>query len=192
MKYLRRAAAFLAKKAVLYTLILSLLTYTFYMAFNLSNAYIVVSEGLEERVRVTLTRTGSTALKNYFSDEFVNVDIRLSKSRNGTDEYRFFDISSFEYDVKVSNLRWHPLRTHNVIDADGKIVQTYHGVITCTITETVSNISGSLKREYATDENKHEIEHWNSGRYDVTLGKVNGSWRVVSMVQDLNFRDPES
>ena len=41
MKYLRRLAAFAAKKLVIITLIACLAVYAFYLAFNYSNAYII-------------------------------------------------------------------------------------------------------------------------------------------------------
>ena len=193
MKYLRRAALFLAKKAVLYTVLLSLLLYAFFLAFNLSNAYIVVSEGLRTRVSVTLTRTGSAALNHYFTDSFVNSDQVLSASRYGTDKYRYFDISSFEYDVDISSMRWRPLKNVSVEDPVTHEKTTYRGIVTCVATENVNNISGSLKREYASEaESIGPIDHWNSGRYTVTLVRVDGDWLIVSMVQDKNFQDPNS
>ena len=193
MKYLRRAAVFLAKKAVLYTLVLSLLIYAFFMAYHLSNAYITVSEGLESRVSVTLTRTGSAALNHYFTDSFISTDPVLSASKNGTDTYRYFDISSFEYDVDISSLRWRPLKSVSVENPATHEKTTYRGIVTCTATENVSNISGSLKREYASDaEAIGSISPWYSGRYTVTLVRVDGDWLIVSMVQDKNFQDPNS
>ncbi len=193
MKYLRRAASFLAKKAVLYTLIGSLLVYAFYMAFNLSNAYIIVSEGLKTRVNVTLTRTGSAALYHYFTESFVETDPVLSASKQGTDTYRFFDVSSFEYDADISSMRWRPLKTVSVENPVTHEKTTYRGVVTCTVTENVTNISGSLKREFASEaESIGKISPWYSGRYTVTLVRDQGDWLIVSMVQDQNFRDPNS
>lgn len=193
MKYLRRAAVFLAKKAVLYTLILSLLIYAFFMAYHLSNAYITVSEGLQARVSVTLTRTGSSALSHYFTGSFIDNDPVLSASKNGTDTYRYFDVSGFEYDVEISSLRWRPLKNVSVEDTVTHEKTTYHGVVTCTAKESVSNISGSLKREYASAaEEIGSISHWDSGRYNVTLVRVDGDWLIVSMIQDKNFQDPNS
>ncbi len=193
MKYLRRAAVFLAKKAVLYTLVLSLVVYAFFMAFNLSNVYILVSEGLKTRVSVTLTRTGSSALNHYFSESFIDTDPVLSASKNGTDTYRYFDVSSFEYDVDLSSLRWRPLKTVSVENAVTHEKMTYHGIVTCTATENVTNIAGSLKREYAASaEAIGPISPWYSGRYTVTLVRIDGDWRIVSMVQDKNYQDPNS
>ncbi len=191
MKYLRRAALFLAKKAVLYTVILSLLIYAFFLAFTLSDAYIVVSEGLETRVSVTLTRTGSAALKHYFTESFINSDQVLSASRYGTDRYRYFDINSFEYDVDISSMRWRPLKNVSVEDPVTHEKATYRGIVTCVATEKVDNISGTLKREYASDaENIGPIDHWKSGRYTLTLVRIDGDWMIVSMVQDLSYQDP--
>ncbi|MBQ3763185.1 MAG: hypothetical protein II875_14445 [Clostridia bacterium] len=191
MKYLRRAAVFIATRLVLITLILSLLVYAFYMAFNLSNAYIVVSEGLEKRVSVTLTRTDSAALNHYFTKSFIDTDPVLSASKHGTDTYRYFDINSFDYDVKISSLWWRPLKTVSVENPNTGERTTYRGVVTCTVTETVSNITGSLKREYASS-GVGGLSHWGSGRYNLTLVSVDGDWLIVAMEQDSSYQDPDA
>ncbi|MBQ3669069.1 MAG: hypothetical protein II920_07575 [Clostridia bacterium] len=190
MKYLRRAAVYLAKHAVIFTIVISLIIYTFYMAYNLSNAYIIVSEGMEKRASVVLTKTGSDELDNYFTESFKSGDPTLAASKSGTDAFSKFDISSFDYDARISSLRWRPLKTVNVEDSKGQKT-SYRGVITLTVTENVTNISGSVKREYTSDE-AGELPHWNSGRYNVTLVKVNGDWLIVALEQDRSYQDPES
>ena len=192
MKYLRRAAVYIAKHAVIFTLVLCLLVYSFYMAYNLSTSYIIVQEGLEKRASVVLTRTGSAELNNFFTDSFISSDPLLRASNSGTDIYRYYDISSFDYDVSISNMRWRPLKTVNVVNGVTGAKTTYKGIVTLTATENVDNINGSLKREYASEEIDESKLHWNSGRYNVTLVKVNGDWLIVALEQDMSYQDPNS
>ena len=175
MKYLRRLAAFAAKKLIIFTLIACLAFYAFYLAFNYSNAYIIVSEGLQKRVDVCLTREDPTVLNRYFTPEFLDSDPVLAAAFSEASSYWFYNISSFDYDLKLQNLRWSPFR----------------GTVSCVVTEYVSDINGSVKSEYASTDHP-SIEPWKSGRYTVTLIRDSKGWKIAGLKQDQLYKDTES
>ncbi len=195
MKYLRRFATYTAKAAVALSLIAGLAAYVFYMAFNLSNAYIIVSEGLKERVDYVLRLSGSEALEKYFTYDFILNDQTLKERRSGNDEFSYFDVNSYDYDLDIDSLRWHPLQKISYRLGSGESV-TARGNITCTVTEKVKNISASRKREYSVGANGDTAQSattpkWSGGRYEVTLVKIDGEWYIAKMVPDKEYRDPD-
>ena len=62
MKYLRRMMSFLAVRLIVFTVCASVVVCAFYMAFEIGNAYVLISEGMEKRVSVALTRENATDL----------------------------------------------------------------------------------------------------------------------------------
>ncbi|MBR4234465.1 MAG: hypothetical protein IKR85_00200 [Clostridia bacterium] len=175
MKYLRRFAVFAAKKLVLFTLGASLLIYAFYLCFNIANAYIIVSEGMEKRVDVCLTRDDYVSLNDYFTVEYLNNDPVLAAAVSEASPYYPFEIKSYDYDIKLSSLRWSPRKN----------------CVTCTATEYVTAISGSVKAAYASSVSG-SVPSWSSGRYIVTLQKTDGRWKISSLQQDYSYKDVES
>ena len=176
MKYLRRFAAFFAKRLVILTLCVSLIVYAFYLAYNLGNAYILVTEGLEKRVDVCLTRDDYASLNNYFSASFLSADPVLAAAWSESSPYFFYDITSFEYEISLQRLRWHPRS----------------GTVTCIATERVTDISGKVRAEYASKA-APDIVPWKSTRYTVTLHKQSdGVWKITGLEQDTAYKDTES
>ncbi len=176
MKYLRRMLFFIARKLVLFTLCAALMIYAFYLAYNLGNAYMLVSEGMQKRVDVCLTREDYAALNKYFSASFLSADPVLAAAWTEASPYFFYNISSYEYDISVSRLRWHPRR----------------GTVTCVVTERVTDISGRVKAEYASQA-APDIVPWKSTRYTVTLHKQSGSeWIITGLEQDASYKDTDS
>lgn len=175
MKYLRRLAAFAAKKLLIFTLIVCLAVYVFYLAFNYSDSYIIVSEGLEKRVDVCLTREDPEVLSRYFTSDFLDSDPALKYAFSEASSYWFYNISSFDYKLKLERLRWSPLR----------------GTVSCVVTEYVSDINGSIKSEYASTDHP-SIEPWKSGRYTVTLIRDSKGWKIAGLKQDQLYKDTES
>ncbi len=176
MKYLRRFMFFIAQKLVIITLCASLIIYAFYLAYNLGNAYILVSEGMEKRVDVCLTREDYQALNNYFSAGFLSADPVLAAAWTEASPYFFYDISSYEYDISISRLRWSPRSS----------------TVTCVATERVTGIGGKVKAEFASQA-APDIVPWKSTRYTVTLHKQSsGKWLITGLSQDVNYKDTES
>lgn len=174
MKYIRRIASFLASRLVIITICVSLLVCAFYMAFNIGNAYVLVTEGLEKRVEVCLTREDFVSLNSYFTVNFLNSDPVLAVAVTEESPYYHFNITDFDYEIKLQKLRgaW-----------------PWADYITCVVTEHVTDITGSVKSAYSSTE-KGEITPWSSSRYTVVLRKqTDGSWKISSLKQDETYKD---
>lgn len=173
MKYLRRLMTFLASRMVIITLCAALLVTAFYMAFNMGSAYILVTEGFEKRVDVCLTRQEYTELNKYFSVGFLTNDPVLAASVSLESPYIPYNITGYDYDIKVEKLKAWP----------------WDDNISCIITEYVTNITGTVKNGY-TDVASINPPAWRSGRYYVGLERQGGKWVIGAIVQDDNYRDP--
>lgn len=173
MKYIRRFVFFIASRLVIITLCAALLVCAFYMAYNMGNAYIVMNEGLEKRVDVCLTRQDYTELNKYFTIGFLNSDPVLGVSVSDNAPYLPYNITSYDYDLKITNLYAWP----------------WQELISCTVTEYVTDIKGSVKPSYAQTVSG-SIPEWASGRYKVYLTKQDdGSWKISGLTQDQGYRD---
>ena len=166
MLYFRRLVWFIAKKLVLICIILGVLACGFYMAMNISNIYVVISDGMEKRVDVILTRQQAEELNKYFAAEFLLADPALEGSLDGTSAYADYNITGFEYDLKIEKLWAWP----------------WDNYANCTVVERVPSISGNviLSRR---NEVSSRIPKWQGGRYELTLAKTAGQWKVVGMQQ---------
>ena len=174
MKYIKRLAVFIASRLIIFSLCASLIICAFYMAYNIGDAYILVTEGLEKRVDVCLTRDDYTSLNSYFAASFLNQDPVLAVAVSESSPYYAYNITSFEYNIKLTKLRgaW-----------------PWADYITCVVTETVSDITGTVKAAYAS-EVSGEITPWKSSRYTVTLRKQSdGKWKITGLEQDPTYKD---
>jgi len=173
MKYIRRFVFFIASRLLIITLCISLLVCAFYMAYNMGNAYIVMNEGLEKRADVCLTRQDYTELNKYFSVSFLNSDPVLAVSVSDNAPYLPYNVTSYNYELNISNLYAWP----------------WQDIISCTVTEYVTDIKGSVKAAYAQTASS-TIPEWTSGRYTVYLTKQSdGSWKISGLKQDQGYRD---
>ena len=164
---------FIASRLVIITLCVSLLVCAFYMAFNMGNAYILVTEGMEKRVDVCLTRQDYVELNKYFTVSFLNSDPVLAVSTSQNAPYLPYTINSYDYEIKVSDLQAWP----------------WQNQISCTVTEYVTDITGSVKAAYAQSADS-KIPEWSSGRYKIYLSRqTDGSWKISGLMQDANYRD---
>ena len=176
MKYLKRIAAFLASKLVIITICVSLLVCAFYMAYNIGDAYILVTEGLEKRVEVCLTRSDFTSLNSYFTASFLNQDPVLAIAVTEDSPYYKYNISDFDYEIKLEKLRgaW-----------------PWADYVTCVVTEHVTDITGSVKAAYSSEASE-KTTPWKSSRYTVTLRKQSGgNWKITGLKKDDTYKDTD-
>lgn len=176
MKYLRRAMVRITLTLVIVTFVVSLLVCVFYMSYNIGSAYVLITEGLEKRVEVCLTREGYTELNNYFAVSFLTQDPVLAVSLTENSPYYSYNITNFDYDVKIQKLRAWP----------------WEDTITCTVTEFVDDIQGTVKAAYAATASG-KIAPWQSSRCKVTLHRQSdGVWKISGLVQDAGYKDTNS
>lgn len=177
MQYIRRLVWFIATRLIILCILLGMLVCGFFMAMNMSNIYVILDEGLEKRVEVILTREDAEELNKYFHYEFLNADPALVGAFDGTSAYDDYTISDFEYEMKIEKLWAWP----------------WDEYATCTITEMVPSITGKVISS-RTSEVSSEIPDWVGGRYNITLVKENGYWKILGMQQTaiLMTEEPDS
>lgn len=172
MKYLRRLLSFVAVKMVLFTACAAIIVCAFYIAFNLGNAYVLISEGMEKRAVVAMTREDPTDLNGYFTGGFLNADPVLESAFSEASPYLPYTITDYEYDITIESIRVWP----------------WGDEIVCTVVEHLDHIKGTVKAAYASDVSGSPAE-WKSGRYELRLKKDGGQWKIASIRQDNNYKD---
>lgn len=166
MKYIRRLMWFIASRLLVVTLLVSIVVCGFYMCMNSANIYVVVSDGLEKRVEVVLTREDSSELNNYFHSDFLKADPVLNLAFTESSPYVNYSISDFEYSLSIEELWAWP----------------WDSTATCRIVERVPSITGSVLSS-RKNEASETVPSWQGGRYDLTLVNVNGQWKISGMKQ---------
>ena len=166
MLYFRRFVWFIAKKLVILCIVLGMLACGFYMAMNMSNIYVVLQDGLEKRVDVMLTRQQAEELNKYFNAEFLLADPALAGALNGESAYVDYNITGFDYELTIEKLWAWP----------------WDSYANCTVVERVPSISGNVIASRRS-EISSRIPKWVGGRYDITLAKLAGQWKIVGMQQ---------
>lgn len=166
MLYIRRLIWFIASRLLIVCILAGMLVCGFFMALNMANIYVILDEGLEKRVEVILTREEAEELNKYFHYDFLNADPALAGAFDGTSAYDDYNITAFDYEMNIEKLWAWP----------------WDQYATCTVTEQVSGITGKVISSRASEVSP-EIPDWQGGRYNLTLVKKNGLWKVIGMQQ---------
>lgn len=166
MLYLRRMIWYIASRLVLICVVVGMLVSAFFMCMNISNVYIILDEGLEKRVDVILTREDAEELNKYFHYDFLNADPALAGAFDGTSVYVDYSITDFEYELTIEKLWAWP----------------WDDYATCTVVERVPSITGKVLSSRA-NEVSADIPQWQGGRYNITLVKQDGLWKIIGMQQ---------
>ena len=166
MQYIRRFIWSVAKFLIVLCVLLGMLSCGFFMGMNLANIYVVVEDGMEKRTDVMLTRAQGEELNKYFSSEFLIADPALVGARNGQSAYVDYNITGYDYDLTIERLWAWP----------------WDDYANCTVVERVPNIRGNVIASRRA-EISSRIPKWAGGRYELTLQKVEGQWKIVGMKQ---------
>ena len=166
MKYFRRFAGFLASRALIFTIAIAILACGFYMCLNTANVYIVLNDGLEKRVSVILTREDAPELNKYFHADFLSADPALLAAFDGSSPYVDYTISGFEHKLEIESLWAWP----------------WDDYATCTVVERVPSITGKVLSSRRADV-PAQVPDWQGGRYEITLVKTGGRWKIAGMRQ---------
>lgn len=174
MKYVRRLMWFIASRVLLVTIVASILVCGFYMCMNSANIYIVLNDGLKERVNVILTAQGAESLNDYFHADFLNSDGALQGAFSGQSAFGAYSITDFEYVLTIDSLWAWP----------------WDSTAACTVTERVPSITGSVlsSRKGEVDD---ALPKWQGGKYDITLVRSNGKWKITGMKQTGIIVEPD-
>lgn len=166
MKYVRRLMWYIASRLLLVTVLVSVLVCAFYMCMNSASIYVVVTDGMDKRVDVVLTREDSAELNNYFHSDFLKADPVLNLAFTESSPYVNYDISDYEHSLSIETLWAWP----------------WDSTATCRIVERVPSITGKVLSS-KKNETSSTVPAWQGGRYDLTLVNVNGQWKISGMKQ---------
>ena len=175
MKYLRRLLWFTASRLLIVTFCVALITLAFFMALNTANIYIVISDGMQERASMILTRESASDLENYFRDEFLASDEALSIALSENSPWIDYNITDYDYELRVQWMWSWP----------------WEDSATATISETVDKITGRVVAESQSLVNDGVISStppaWQGGEYTVTLIRTGGRWRIAGLRQTMIY-----
>lgn len=174
MKYVRRFMWFIASRLLVFSIAASILVCAFYMCLNSANIYIVLTDGLEKRVETILTATGAEELGDYFHADFLNSDAALQGAFDGSSAFGAYDITDFEYILSIESLWAWP----------------WDEVATSTVVERVPDITGSVLSSRKGDVDD-EVPKWQGGKYEITLTRSGGKWKITGMKQIGIYIEPE-
>ena len=166
MKYVRRLMWFIASRVLIFTIVASILVCGFYMCINSANIYIVLTDGLKERVNVILKAEGAEDLNDYFHADFLNSDSALQGAFGGQSAFGAYSITDFDYVLTIEKLWAWP----------------WDDYATCTVVERVPSIEGSVISSRKSEASS-TVPSWQGGRYDITLVRNNGEWKIIGMQQ---------
>lgn len=178
MKYIRRFMWFLSSRLVIFTLIVGILVLVFYTCLNISNIYILLSDGMKARAQVMLTREDPEQLNNYFRAEFLTGDEALNLALGPSSPYVDYEITDFEYKLSIESVwcwPWQDTASATIVERIPKIT----GRVVSSRSEAVED--GSLPSTPPT---------WQGGRYEITLYRSNGQWKVAGMRQTQIIVEP--
>lgn len=178
MKYIRRFMWFLSSRLVIFTLIVGILVLVFYTCLNISNIYILLSDGMKARAQVMLTREDPEQLNNYFRAEFLTGDEALNLALGPSSPYVDYEITDFEYKLNIESVwcwPWQDTALATIVERIPKIT----GKVVSSRSEAVED--GSLPSTPPT---------WQGGRYEITLYRSNGQWKVAGMRQTQIIVEP--
>lgn len=164
MLHLRRLIWYIAGRLILLCIIAGMLVCGFYMCLNTADIYVILTDGLEKRVEVILTQQDAEKLNLYFHADFLSTDPALEGAFDGTSVYDDYNISDFDYDLTIEKLWAWP----------------WDDYATCTVVERVPKINGKAISGRGASST---VPGWQGGRYDITLVKSGGYWKIIGMQQ---------
>ena len=174
MLYFRRLTWFIAGRMLLICVLVGMLVCGFFMAMDAANIYVVLNDGMQKRVDVILTRQQAEELNKYFHADFLIADEALEGALNGISAYSDYNITGFEYELTIEKLWAWP----------------WDDFANCTVVERVPAIYGkviSSRRKEVSE----RIPSWQGGRYDITLVKAGGAWKIIGMQQKTILVEPD-
>lgn len=164
MKKLRRLVWFFAKRLLLITCILGLMTVTFYYSMNAANIYVILKDGMAQRALAVMTGSDTAELGKYFSAAYLPMDKYLTAMRSGANPYERYQITGIDHRLRMEWMWAWP----------------WDDTARATITEQVPGIDGRIKPSYreVTPQDQWSPPRWPSARYDVILNRENGQWHI--------------
>lgn len=153
-----RRSVFYFMRAILTVLAIgALCILSFLSAARVSNAYILVNEGMSRRTECILKNAPDNGLSTFFTVDCIETD--AAQRETSTAAYGNVSVSSYEYSLKI--LKMHLLPWH---------INTYVDVV-----EQVNGIKGTVSAESGSDAS---IPEWAPRKYRLSIDRSDGRWMI--------------
>lgn len=133
---------------------------SFISAARVSNAYILVNEGMSLRAECILKNNSENDLTSYFSLGCIQSD--ADARNNDAAPYAVMTVSSYEYRLKIQNLHILPWQIGSYVD----------------VVEQIRGIKGTFSAESGAG---GSVPEWTPRKYRLHLGKAEGRWLIESV-----------
>ena len=155
-----RRSVFYFMRAILTVLaVATLCVFSFLSAARVSNAYILVNEGMPLRAECILKDASTNDLAAYFTSGCISAD-QLQRETSAA-PYAGSSISSYQYDLSISNLHLLPWHVNTYVD----------------VVEQIRSIRGSMSVESGVS----QIPNWAPRKYRLNLEKIDNRWYIASV-----------
>ena len=165
----RRATWFILRTLLVITIVVTLAFVVFMESMNVANLYILVTEGLKLRADCVFGEKDPNELYQYFSDEFVKSDEKLTDNI-----YGYYTISNYDYRLNI----------------DGMNIWPWNTTATVTVTERISSISGTPNVDAPTA----AVPEWTDAQYKIVCSKENNRWYItkITLVKEAPEEKPRA
>lgn len=156
IRIVRRCIAYCLKALIATFLVLGVCFFSFLYCMRLSNAYILVNEGMSLRAECILQEGDILDLVSYFTDDCIIRDSGLAVST-----YQGYKITDYDYRVSLESISAMPWNTQIKVD----------------LIEQCQSITGT-----SADLMQQTIPPWIPMRYELTLSHLNGRWYISDII----------
>ncbi|MBR4905368.1 MAG: hypothetical protein IKZ44_00760 [Clostridia bacterium] len=153
-----RRSVFYFMRAILVVLVIGALCILAFMSgARISNAYILVNEGMSARADCMLKNGEENELTSYFS--LACIDSDSDERSNNAAPYAAMTVSSYEYSLKIGSLHVFPWQIGTYVD----------------VVEQIRNVKGVFSAESG---GSGSVPDWTPRKYRLHLGKAEGRWLI--------------
>lgn len=149
---------YLTKRVVVVLILMLLTVVVTFTAYDCANVYIVVTEGLTQRVNAVMNNYENISLNKFFSSSFLNSDPLLNNN-----EYKNFIVQNYKFQLRVKKL-W---------------VWPWENSTRVVVEEIVSDIKALPIED---DQSLKTPPRWQNGEKVILLEKKAGLWKIEKII----------
>ena len=156
----RRSIFYLMRTILIVLAVAALCVVAFISAAHISNAYILVNEGMPLRIDCILKGGSPSEMAAYFTEACIDAD--EPQRETGAEPYAGAAVTSYEYSLSVTSLHLLPWQSDMYVDA----------------VEQVRAIRGSIQTDSGSD---GSVPSWTPRKYRLHLERIDNRWYIGSV-----------
>ena len=156
----RRSIFYFMRTILVVLAVAALCVVAFISSARISNAYILVNEGMPLRADCILKGTSPNEMAAYFSSDCINSD--KPQRETGAAPYQNATVTSYEYSLSIAGVHLLPWYSDPSVDA----------------VEQIRAIRGSLTTDAGVDA---AIPEWTPRKYRLHLEQIDSRWYIGSV-----------